>query len=311
MALRYLLRLRIAILILVISAHNLVLAAETYSDHEAYCNKLSFEACGEKFKKVLANSKPFSVDWYKVSSYQLDYFYDHQLFEQTLVVTTKLLEQNTLPSVFKAQVYFYHTKALNYVGQKKLAKEYALKTKSLLREHFDAFQDPYRIIEVANLYHVFGDGETAVTLLLKAEKHFAHRQDPLFNFEMYGNLAQAYIAVGEQEKQRDAWLKALHYAKQTNDSHKIKIAYGGLAFYQKTNSDYQGAYDSYIAALAVKAPEKSHGSFIRLQINLAEMSLKLGNKSLAQSHFDQIMPELVSKLYLPRFNQLAKELATY
>lgn len=285
-----------------------IFAAETYSDHEQFCHLRSFEQCDLYLKDSLANITPLSTQWYKVSSYQLDFYYDHQLFLETLKITTPLLAQTELPSVFKAQIYFYHAKALNYTGQKVLAKEVAFKTKEILQEHFDAFQDPYRIVEIANLYHVFGDPENALTLLQKTQRQFAKRQDPHFNFELYGNLAQTYIALGDLDKQTTSWQKALYAAHQTNDPQKIKIAYGGLAFSQKANKDYQAAYNSYQKALATKAPKQNQASFARLQINLAEMGLALENKKLATEHFNKILPNSVPRLHKERYLQLQTQL---
>lgn len=283
-------------------------AAETYSDHEDFCQTRSFAECDLFLKDTLASTKPYSTKWYKINSYQLDFYYDHQMFLPTLEVTTPLLARSELPSVFKAQIYFYHAKALNYTGQKELAKEIAFKTKEILREHFDAFQDPYRIVEIANLYHVFGDPENALKLLQKAQHQFAKRQDPHFNFELYGNLAQTYIALGDLNKQTLAWQNALYAANQTNDPQKIKIAYGGLAFSQKANKDFQGAYNNYLKALSIKAPKQNQASFARLQINLAEMGLALKNKKLAADHFKKILPQSVPRLHKERYLQLQTKL---
>ncbi|MFY8350131.1 tetratricopeptide repeat protein [Pseudoalteromonas sp. SSM20] len=283
-------------------------AAETYSDHEQFCQSRTFEKCDFYLKNTLARIKPYSNQWYKISSYQLDFYYDHQLFSETLKITSPLLEKPELPSVFKAQIYFYHAKALNYTGQKLQAKEVAFKTKEILKDHFDAFQDPYRIVEIANLYHVFGDPENALKLLQKTQHQFAKRQDPHFNFELYGNLAQTYIALGDLDKQVLAWQNALYAANQTNDPQKIKIAYGGLAFSQKANKDFQGAYNNYLKALSIKAPKQNQASFARLQINLAEMGLALKNKKLAADHFKKILPQSVPRLHKERYLQLQTKL---
>lgn len=283
-------------------------AAETYSDHEQFCQSRSFEKCDLYLKGTLASIKPYSNQWYKISSYQLDFYYDHQLFSETLKITSPLIEKSELPSVFKAQIYFYHAKALNYTGQKLQAKEVAFKTKEILKDHFDAFQDPYRIVEIANLYHVFGDPENALKLLQKTQHQFAKRQDPHFNFELYGNLAQTYIALGDLDKQVLAWQNALYAANQTNDPQKIKIAYGGLAFSQKANKDFQGAYNNYLKALSIKAPKQNQASFARLQINLAEMGLALENKKLATEHFNKILPNSVPRLHKERYLQLQTKL---
>jgi tetratricopeptide (TPR) repeat protein len=283
-------------------------AAETYSDHEQFCQSRTFEQCDTYLKQTVELSIPFSTEWYKVSSYQLDFYYDHQMFLPILAITTPLIEQTELPSVFKAQIYFYHAKALNYTGQKAQAKQIALKTKAILKNHFNAFQDPYRIVEIANLYHVFGDAENALELLKKVEHQFAKRQDPHFNFELFGNLAQTYIALDDLKKQRAAWHQALASAKATNDPQKIKIAYGGLAFSQKSNNDFQNAYNSYLKALSIKAPKQNQASFARLQINLAEMGLAMNNKKLAVEHFKKILPQSVPKLHQERYFQLQTQL---
>ena len=102
-----------------------LLAAEYLSDHEEFCQTEPAPPCLQLLQRQLADVTPQSVQWFKLTSYQLDYQYDKHQLAALLQQTEQLLQQPALPPVFRTQLYFNHAKMLKFFGRMTQARHYA------------------------------------------------------------------------------------------------------------------------------------------------------------------------------------------
>ena len=151
-------------------------ASENFSDHEMFCEQQSQISCLDYINQQLASSGLGSARWYEIKSYQFDYFYDKMEYQILEISTEPFITSEELPVVFQVQVYFYYAKSMHYLGDFTTGRKYATKAFEKLQAIFDSFGNPMRMVELANLQYVFGNKETALQILDRAERRFGNKQ---------------------------------------------------------------------------------------------------------------------------------------
>lgn len=217
-----------------------VFASEHFSDHEAYCLKSDEQACLELLQQQTKSVPLHSRAWFKLVSYKLDYFYDKREFKKLELTAKPLFDIENKPDVFEMQLNYYYSKTLAYFGKKELARQYAQKAISTLEKIYHIFEDPMRMVEIANLEYVFGDRQKAYQLLLLAENKFGKRGDPVFHLELHTNKGHIFFAWQNYERAAKFYKLALDWIKDTEHDAKKVVAYSNLArTYQLMNKHKQ------------------------------------------------------------------------
>ncbi|TMO54767.1 hypothetical protein CWC21_13795 [Pseudoalteromonas phenolica] len=204
-------------------------ASEHFSDHETYCLENEELACLALLKKQTESVPLYSNTWFKLVSYKLDYYYDKREFKKLEKIITPLLEIEEAPDVFELQLSYYYSKTLAYFGKKEQAKHYAQLAISKLEKIYHIFEDPMRMVEIANMEYVFGDRQKAYQLLLLAENKFGKRGDPVFHLELHTNKGHIFFTWKNYERAARFYKQALHWIKDTEHDAKKVIAYSNLA----------------------------------------------------------------------------------
>ncbi|MFY8298924.1 tetratricopeptide repeat protein [Pseudoalteromonas sp. SS15] len=204
-------------------------ASEHFSDHESYCLQKDEQACLALLKKQSDAVPLYSKAWFKLTSYKLDYYYDKREFKKLEQTIVPLLVIENKPDVFELQLNYYYSKTLAYFGKRKQAKHYAQLAISKLEKIYHIFEDPMRMVEIANLEYVFGDRQKAYQLLLLAENKFGKRGDPVFHLELHTNKGHIFFIWQNYERAAKFYKLALDWIKDTEHDAKKVVAYSNLA----------------------------------------------------------------------------------
>ncbi|CCQ09233.1 hypothetical protein PALB_700 [Pseudoalteromonas luteoviolacea B = ATCC 29581] len=277
------------------------LAAEHYSDHDKFCGELSDAHCLANINKALMEAEPLGIEWLKLKSYQLDYFYDKQMFEQLALEIEPLVERKDLPVVFTSQLNFYFAKALNAQGDKQRAMHYANETMQQLEGMYDAFGDPLRVIELANMQYVFGDKKRAYQILLMAENRFGKSKDANFWYELNEQFANVFFAWDNIEKAIHHRTLALPYAREMGTPNKLSIALGNLARTLQLHGEHALARDYYLEAVEYLHSPSDGVILAAYQMRLLQAYFELQQYTQAKELLEQINME---KLSNPRKKEL-------
>ena len=277
---------RIFLLLSIAATSFNALASENYSDHEVFCLQQPQTHCLTYIETRLNKAQGNPPQWFKLKTYQFDYYYDYQQFENLLNAITPFLEQDKLPDVFKLQMYFYYAKALNYIGKKAEAKAYAAKAFTQLDGIYNAFGDPLRLVELANLHYVFGSKKAAMRLLIDAEQSFAKNNDPIFHLELHINKAHIYLNWQQYKQAIRSNLMAYNAIKSTNHVAKIVLASGNLAYSYHQNKNYKEAISYYKKAFDYTEPQSIYHAIYSLR--LAQVYLQIGKKAQAKEWLSKI-----------------------
>ena len=226
-----------------------LIGAENLSDHEQYCQQSNTNSCIDFIQQSLAVLPSGSAAWYKVKSYELDYYFDSRNFDALHAETASLVQHQTLQSAFRLQLYFYHAKSLFYFKKTDEAKHYANLALQMLNEAFHQFGTPLRLVELANLHYSLKQPEQAYQLLAQAEQQFNKHRDPLFWFELYANQALILHLWDDLATAEALRAKALAAALQFGHPAKLIISYGNLARTQQLRGNYAAAYQNYTSSL--------------------------------------------------------------
>lgn len=286
MILKSVILVRIFLLLSIVAISFNALASENYSDHEAFCLQESQQQCLPYIKTRLNEAKRNPADWYKIKTYEFDYYYDYQQFDNLFAAITPFVKQEHLPGIFKLQMYYYYAKTLNYIGKKEEAKVYAAKAFSQLDGIYDAFGDPLRLVELANLHYVFGSKKTAMRLLIDAEQRFAKNNDPIFHLELHVNKAHIYLNWQQYEQAIRSNLMAYNAIKHTNHHAKIVLASGNLAYSYHQNKNYKEAISYYKKAYDFTEPQSIYQAIYSLR--LAQAHWQTGNMTHAKKWLSRI-----------------------
>jgi tetratricopeptide (TPR) repeat protein len=247
-----------------------------------------------------------SIQWYKVKSYQFDYFYDYALFDELITVLEPYANDTNLPDEFKAQVYFYYAKALHYTGNETTAKKYAANAFDDLKLIYESFKNPLRIIELANLQYTFGSKDTALQMLLSAQRRFSNSKDPLFHFELHSNKANVYHALGDLESALKSREVALHIISETKQTGKIIVALNNVARTYQLSKKYDLAIKYYENSLSYMKADNIKMAVVKLR--LAEINLQKEDNAKAKQWLSEVNPINFNQNHIRLYESLQNEL---
>jgi tetratricopeptide (TPR) repeat protein len=297
------------------TAAKAAVSAEHLSDHEQFCqNSPSHNAatlsqnpggCLAHIEQSLALLPAYSAGWYKVKSYQLDYYFDNRDFDTLFTQTSALLQQPTQPDVFLLQLYFYHAKSLFWFKQPDEARKFANLAVNKLEGVFDNFGAPLRLVELANLYYSLNDLNQAFTLLTLAEQQYSKNRDPLFWFELYSNQALVKHQWNDLAAAEALRAKALDAALSIGHNGKLIIAYGNLARTQQLRENYAAAYQNYLQSLPYFTAGDDDNHLAIYQLRLAEISWQDGEYRQAAEHLKQVDVNVLGDYHLALHKKLS------
>ena len=291
---------KLAMLLLGLSSFN-ASASENFSDHEMFCERQSQISCLDYINQQLASSEIGSARWYEIKSYQLDYFYDKMEFQALKNSAEPFITSEELPVVFQVQVYFYYAKSTHYLGDSETGHKYATKAFEKLQAIFDSFGNPMRMVELANLQFVFGNKETALQILDRAERRFGKSKDPIFHFELASNKANVFHSLGDIDGALVNRQIAADWILKTNHNRKISVALGNLARTHQLLADYVKADHVYVQSLKFMDTDSDRNAVAIYKLRLAEINWQAGKPAQALKWFKQVHKEDIrqshAKLY--------------
>ncbi len=284
-------------------------ATEHLNDHEILCQTAGRQDCLAVLQEQLSSAEPFSVRWYQLKAYQLDYLFDKHLDQQLAQQTQQLLQLEDVPPVFRTQLYFYQAKILHSNGQLLQALHYAELASADLTQLFQAFADPLRLVELANLQTVMGQQEQAWQLLQQAEARFARSKDPVFMFELYTNKALVQQAKGQLADAAYSRKLALDAILPSGDQGKISVAFGNLGRTYQLLGQYGLAQQYYQQALQWLVPGADDVRRQMRLLRLSQLHCQLQDLTGARQLLAEVKPQLVEPTYQPLYQRLQQQLA--
>tara|TARA_B100000700_G_C15042254_1_gene855935 strand:- start:2172 stop:3077 length:906 start_codon:yes stop_codon:yes gene_type:complete len=298
---------KLAMLLLGLSSFN-VSASENFSDHEMFCERQSQISCLDYINQQLASSEIGSARWYEIKSYQLDYFYDKMEFQALKESAEPFITSEELPVVFQVQVYFYYAKSTHYLGDSETGHKYATKAFEKLQAIFDSFGNPMRMVELANLQFVFGNKETALQILDRAERRFGKSKDPIFHFELASNKANVFHSLGDIDGALVNRQIAADWILKTNHNRKISVALGNLARTHQLLADYVKADHVYVQSLKFMDTDSDRNAVAIYKLRLAEINWQAGKPAQALKWFKQVHKEDIRQSHAKLYAHLSNVL---
>lgn len=279
-------------------------AAEYFSNYAEFCKQLKGQACLNKILNKRKQTPIKSMMWYQLTGYYFDYLYRHVVLDTLLEKSSHLLIQKDHPKHFLAQLYFYQAKSLLYYKRKDEAHMYADKAYKILNDISVAFPDPLRLIEIANLKHVFGDSKQAYAMLQRLHKTYQARQDPQFHFELQGNMAQALQRMGHLESAVKHYEQSAKWAIKTKIPEHIAIATGNLGRTYQMLERNQEALFVYEFAVEHLLKTQNKKLLAAYYLRLSEVSQELQLAKKGADYFAKIDTEQLSKHHFENYQAL-------
>lgn len=288
-----------------------VQAAEHLSDHEEFCLQQPATPCAELLQQALAQTPLHTLLWFKLQSYRLDYLYVNHQFRQLHDESNQLLKIANAPVAFRTQLYFYQAKTLIARGDDAQAAYYTELASRQLEAIYQAFADPMRVLELANLQAVAGQYDKAWQLLLQAEQRFAKSRDPQFVFELNSNKALVRHAFQQLDD-------AAYYRKQALDAilpsgrhHDIIIAHGNLARTYQLLGQLGLAVNYYEKSLPYMRPGIDDLQHSLHRLRLSELYLALQAPAKARGYLQQVDVTILSDYHKALYREFSRAFATH
>ncbi len=288
-----------------------VQAAEHLSDHEEFCLQQPATPCAELLQQALSQTPLHTLLWFKLQSYRLDYLYVKHQFRQLYDESNQLLKIADAPPAFRTQLYFYQAKTLIARGDEAQGAYYTELASRQLEAIYQAFADPMRVLELANLQAVAGQNDKAWQLLLQAEQRFAKSRDPQFVFELNSNKALVRHALQQLDDAAYYRKLALDAILPSGRHHDIIVAHGNLARTYQLLGQLGLAVDYYEKSLPYMRAgiDDLQQSIHRLR--LSELYLALQAPAKARGYLQQVDVTLLSEHHKVLYRELRSALATH
>lgn len=283
-------------------------AGEHLSDHQEYCRQSPQTPCLTLLEQALAQTPLHSMQWFKLQSYRLDFLYDQVRYNEIYDESNRLLKISDAPQAFRTQLYFFQVKTLLARGATAEAAHYAELASRNLDAIYQAFSDPMRLLELANLQVVSGHYQQAWEILLHAQHRFYKSRNPLFLFELNSNKA----AVRHAQQALD---DAAYYRKQALDAvlpsgryHDIIVAFGNLARTYQLSGKLGLAVDYYEQSLIYMRAGTDDLQHAVHRLRLAELYFDLQRPAKAAAYLQQVNTEILGDGHKVLYQTLSKAL---
>jgi tetratricopeptide (TPR) repeat protein len=269
-------------------------AAEHLSDHEEFCLQQPATPCAILLQQALEQTQLQTLQWFKLQSYRLDYMYVNHQFRQLYDESNQLLKINDAPQAFRTQLYFYQAKVAISRGDEAQTAYYTELASRQLDAIYQAFADPMRVLELANLQAVAGHYDKAWQLLLQAEQRFSKILNPAFIFELNSN--KALIRHAFQQLDDAAYYRklALDAILPSQRHHDIIVAHGNLARTYQLQGQLGLAVDYYEKSLPYMRPGIDDLQQSIHWLRLSELYLALQAPAKARGYLQQVNSSLLS-----------------
>ncbi len=263
-------------------------AAEHLSDHEEFCLQQPAIPCLQLLQQALEQTQLHTFQWFKFQSYRLDYLYVNHQFRQLYDESNQLLKIGTAPPALRTQLYFYQAKTLIARGDEAQAAYFTDLASRQLDAMYQAFADPMRVLELANLQAVAGQYDKAWQLLLHAEQRFAKSRDPQFVFELNSNKALIRHAFEQLDDAAYYRKLALDAILSSGRHHDIIVAHGNLARTYQLLGKFGLAVDYYEKSLPFMRPSIDDLQQSIHRLRLSELYLALQEPAKARGYLQQV-----------------------
>ena len=286
-------------------------AAEHLSDHEEFCLQHPATPCTELLQQALEQTPLHTLQWFKLQSYRLDYLYVNHHFRQLHDESNQLLKITDAPLAFRTQLYFYQAKTLIARGDEAQAAYYTDLASRHLEAIYQAFADPMRVLELANLQGVAGQHDKAWQLLLQAEQRFSKIRNPLFLFELNSNKAMIRHAYQQLDDAAYYRKLALDAILPSGRHHDIIVAHGNLARTYQLLGQLGLAVDYYEKSLPYMRPAIDDLQLSIHSLRLTELYLTLQAPAKARSYLQQVDARILSDGHQALYRQFSAALAAH
>lgn len=295
------------IFLLITIFSSFAFSSENFSDHESYCLDHKEQACLALLTQQAASVPQYSKDWYKLVSYKLDYFYDRREFRKIETTVIPLLEVKNKPTVFEMQLNYYYSKALAFFGEREKAKHYAQLAIAKLEKIYHVFEDPMRMVEIANMEYVFGDKEKAYQLLLLAENKFGERGDPIFHFELHSNKAHIFYTWQNYNRAAKFYKIALDWIQDTEHDAKTVVALSNFARVNQLMERHDTALEYFKKTELLLLEQNNPKLLAVILLRTAEVYEKKNDLTAVLKYLSRVNFLHLSEGYHPSYHRLTSK----
>ena len=295
------------IFLLITVFSSFAFSSENFSDHESYCLDHKEQACLALLTQQAASVPLYSKDWYKLVSYKLDYFYDRREFRKIETTVIPLLEVKNKPTVFEMQLNYYYSKARAFFGEREKAKHYAQLAIAKLEKIYHVFEDPMRMVEIANMEYVFGDKEKAYQLLLLAENKFGERGDPIFHFELHSNKAHIFYTWQNYNRAAKFYKTALDWIQDTEHDAKTVVALSNFARVNQLMEKHDTALEYFKKTELLLLEQNNPKLLAVILLRTAEVYEKKNDLTAVLKYLSRVKFLHLSEGYHPSYHRLTSK----
>lgn len=284
-------------------------AGEHLSNHEEYCQRSAQTPCLTLLEQALAQTKPHTLQWFRLQSYRLDYLYDKLQYYKLHTEANQLLKITDAPQAFRTQLYFFKVKTSRARGEMAAADYYTELASRNLEAIYQAFSDPMRLLELANLQAVSGQYAKAWQLLLHAEQRFQKSRDAIFLFELNSNKALIRHAANALEDAAYYRKLALDAVLPSGRPHDMIVAHGNLARTYQLLGKLGLAVDYYEKSLSYMRSGTDDLQHSIHRLRLAELYLALQLPERAKQYLQQVELRLLGEGHQALYQTLSNQLS--
>jgi tetratricopeptide (TPR) repeat protein len=241
-------------------------------------------------------------------TFKLDYYYDMTEFKKLESLILQLLQIENQPESFKIQLYYFYSKTLMYFRRPEEAKKYANYVIQNVESLYHTFEDPLRMVEIANMEYVFGDKQKAYKLLLVAENKFGDRNDPIFHLELNTNKGHIFYQWKNYQRAERFYRRAVNWINNTGHDDKLMVAYSNLARVNQFLLKYEEALTYYQKTYALLQLQQDNNFIYVIALRIAEVKLKMKDIDEAIDYFELVEFDELSPHYHESYISLLKAL---
>jgi tetratricopeptide (TPR) repeat protein len=302
---------RLIILIICMGALSPVHAIDSaFKRFESVCD-LTASDCLVELQRVLETLEPFSPKWYDTKLTMLELLFQLHQYEALYRYATDIVTEPDLPKSFLTQVEIYLAKCLYHMGKTAEASNILNHAISQLQGLNNQLPDPTRLIDIANLLHVNGEPQRAFRILVRIESQLGKRYAPVFNRELYANLAQAVTQLQDRELAVDYYTQALYWAKLAGDKQQVAVIQANIGMMHLHLQAYRSAADAFYIAVEIANDAQDLPNRAIYQLRLVESLLALPEYEQAKAQFALITAEHLPTFRRDLYHKLKQQIVSH
>lgn len=264
----------------------------------------NYAECLYAVEDKLVQDNLTQIDYFTLKMYELNSLFYLGKYKRLGLVLKGLQNVERLPKVLELKVHIYSAK-LAVLNKEDAARDFHLAAaQSMFEKMMINEQNPYLIIDYANLHLYLHRYQAGIDILKALESKFAKNKNNSVKGRIVSNLGNFYARLDQWDNAQKEFYAAREFYKQAGLTSLYQTAYYNYGRSFQETQKYAEALDVFQGLLPLVLVFPESDLLALTYFRLGQLHVALGNWQMAKNMLDQVDIEDTFSTYSNQINAL-------